>query len=433
MEIFAMTDHISPARTGALSRPSFVRSTCRAAAVALALGSIAGLASAGCSGENAESSERIQQSLSTALVISQIFAGGGNTNAPFRHDFVELWNRGNAPVRIAGHSIQYATEGRAFSRKVDLPDVTVPGGGFYLVRLGSSGARGAALPAPDWVAEDELLNLQAISGRVALVASTTLLACGGPNDRCDLSQTIDFVGYGSASDFRRAPAESPGNTRALVRARGGCDDRGNNRFDFTLAAPAPRNSLTTPRFCDAVESDGGPVVLDDAGGADAHPEPDSAAEDAAVEGDGEAPGTSLPDADVPSPDLPDADVPSPDLPDADVPDANTQDASRSDGDTPDARPEDAAVPPRRDSGSAPDSSQPDVTDDGRNADNPAGPRNPDSRADAPDSTDGEGCACRSAGGLKASSTNGAAAFIAFALVLLRRRGRGRGALHGSWL
>ena len=29
------------------------------------------------------------------LVISQIFGGGGNSGAPFRNDFIEIFNNGN--------------------------------------------------------------------------------------------------------------------------------------------------------------------------------------------------------------------------------------------------------------------------------------------------------------------------------------------------
>src|SRR5688500_1714734 len=37
------------------------------------------------------------QSTST-VVISQVYGGGGNTGAPFRNDFIELYNRGTEPV-----------------------------------------------------------------------------------------------------------------------------------------------------------------------------------------------------------------------------------------------------------------------------------------------------------------------------------------------
>ncbi|MCB0159237.1 MAG: lamin tail domain-containing protein, partial [Caldilineaceae bacterium] len=43
-----------------------------------------------------------------AVVISQIYGGGGNSGATFTHDFVELFNPGPDPVVLTGWSVQYA-------------------------------------------------------------------------------------------------------------------------------------------------------------------------------------------------------------------------------------------------------------------------------------------------------------------------------------
>ena len=37
--------------------------------------------------------------LSTDVVISQVYGGGGNNSATFTHDFVELFNRGRRRCR----------------------------------------------------------------------------------------------------------------------------------------------------------------------------------------------------------------------------------------------------------------------------------------------------------------------------------------------
>ena len=47
--------------------------------------------------------------MSTNVVISQVFGGGGNTGAPYHNDFVELFNRTATPVSLAGWSVQYAS------------------------------------------------------------------------------------------------------------------------------------------------------------------------------------------------------------------------------------------------------------------------------------------------------------------------------------
>ena len=40
------------------------------------------------------------RSMSTDMVVSQLFAGGGNANAPYANDYVELFNRGASPVAV---------------------------------------------------------------------------------------------------------------------------------------------------------------------------------------------------------------------------------------------------------------------------------------------------------------------------------------------
>jgi uncharacterized protein len=44
-------------------------------------------------------------SASSTMVVSQVFAGGGNANAPYSNDFVELFNRGSTPADLGGWSI----------------------------------------------------------------------------------------------------------------------------------------------------------------------------------------------------------------------------------------------------------------------------------------------------------------------------------------
>ena len=47
--------------------------------------------------------------VSADLVISQVYGGGGNSGAPYKNDFVELFNRGSAAVSLDGLSVQYAS------------------------------------------------------------------------------------------------------------------------------------------------------------------------------------------------------------------------------------------------------------------------------------------------------------------------------------
>ena len=47
--------------------------------------------------------------ISSNIVISQVYGGGGSVGATYNRDFVELFNRGNAPVSLNGWSVQYGS------------------------------------------------------------------------------------------------------------------------------------------------------------------------------------------------------------------------------------------------------------------------------------------------------------------------------------
>src|SRR5919198_3566012 len=46
---------------------------------------------------------------SVSLVVSQAYGGGGNTGAPWRNDFIEVFNPTAAGVDVTGWSVQYAS------------------------------------------------------------------------------------------------------------------------------------------------------------------------------------------------------------------------------------------------------------------------------------------------------------------------------------
>lgn len=179
------------------------------------------------------------------VVISQIYGGGGNSGALIRSDFVELFNRGNEPVPLAGWSIQYASSASASWQVLALTGEIGPGR-HYLVRLAPGGTNGVLLPPADVTGG---MNLSASAGKVALVRALTALS-----GVCPVSDSIaDLAGYGSAAScFEGAgPAPAPSSTRAVFRALNGCRDTGDNAADFFTAAPLPRNSQEPPDSCTA--------------------------------------------------------------------------------------------------------------------------------------------------------------------------------------
>jgi hypothetical protein len=190
----------------------------------------------------------------SAVVVSQIYGGGGNAGATFRNDYVELLNAGSGPVDLSGWTVQYATAAGTSWQTTALSGTIAPGR-YYLVQLASNSDVGSALPPADATGTS---NLGGTSGKIALVRGAAALTCGASAGTCSADPLVeDLVGYGSTSDFEGAgstPALS--NTSAALRANDGCTDTGNNATDFAAAAPAPRNSLSPVNSCASPPSPG---------------------------------------------------------------------------------------------------------------------------------------------------------------------------------
>jgi predicted extracellular nuclease len=185
-----------------------------------------------------------QPESTSQIVISQIFGGGGNSGAPFRNDFIEIFNRGSVAVSLAGWSVQYASATASTWSVTPLTSVVLLPGQYYLVQQSSGGANGNALPAAD---ASGTIAMAAGSGKVALVTNSTALNGACPNN----PSIVDMVGYGSTANCFRgtAPAPAASNTSALLRAANGCQDLRNNVTDFGAGPPSPRNTNALTRIC----------------------------------------------------------------------------------------------------------------------------------------------------------------------------------------
>ena len=182
-----------------------------------------------------------------SVVISQVYGAGGNSGALYRHDFIELFNRGSATVDLTGWAIHYASAtGTSWQRT--LLGGTLQPGQRYLIQQASGGGSGIALPTPDSVGT---IAMAATAGKLLLTSTDTV---PGPSAGCPAGLTvIDLVGYGSAASCFEGSARgpAPGSTTALVRREGGCTDSDQNGSDFLLQAPLPRNSSTPLTPCNA--------------------------------------------------------------------------------------------------------------------------------------------------------------------------------------
>ena len=185
--------------------------------------------------------------VSADMVVSQVYAGGGNSGATFTNDFVELFNRGASPIDLSTWSIQYASAAGTTWQVTPLSGSVQPGR-YFLVQLASAAAVGAPLPTPDATGTTNMANT---GGKVALVRSTAALSCGAAAGSCSADPLVaDLIGYGSASDYEGSGAATGlTNTTAALRASGGCTDTDDNASDFAGATPDPRNSASAPAGC----------------------------------------------------------------------------------------------------------------------------------------------------------------------------------------
>jgi predicted extracellular nuclease len=178
--------------------------------------------------------------VSTSIVISQVYGGGGNAGATLKNDFIELYNRGAAPQSLSGWSVQYASAAGTTWQVTNLTALTLQPGQYYLVQEAAGAGGTVNLPTPDAIGT---IAMSAAAGKVALVNTTTALSGSGCPQPASV---VDFVGYGAANCSEGTPTAATANTTAAIRKNDGATDTDNNLADFIVAPPNPRNSVPTP-------------------------------------------------------------------------------------------------------------------------------------------------------------------------------------------
>ncbi|HEX3083838.1 MAG TPA: Calx-beta domain-containing protein, partial [Pyrinomonadaceae bacterium] len=203
----------------------------------------------------------IQNDDTPNLVISQIYPGGGLTNASYTNDFIELYNRGTSTIdfSITQYSAQFLSTTGSTWVKTDLNTGVIAPGRYFLIREASGGATGVSLPSPDATGTINLTSTT--DGKVALVSGTTLLAgsCPGDDGTAPFNPTnvADFAGYGGTAATANHCYEGTGpaaftlgnNASADFRKAGGCVDTNDNAGDFFTAQANPRNSAAPISDC----------------------------------------------------------------------------------------------------------------------------------------------------------------------------------------
>ena len=181
------------------------------------------------------------------IVISQIYGGGGNSGATYKNDFIELFYRGTTSISITGWSVQYAsaTGTGLFSNAMTPLSGTLVPGQYYLIQEAAGSGGTVSLPTPDATGT---IAMSATGAKVALVDTTTGLACNGGSTPCSpaqLAEIMDLVGWGNANFFEGSgPGPTTSNTTSLLRINGGLQDTDNNSIDFGVGVPTPRNTAS---------------------------------------------------------------------------------------------------------------------------------------------------------------------------------------------
>src|SRR5262245_31858967 len=121
--------------------------------------------------------------------ISQVYGGGGNAGAPYKNDYVELYNNSGVSVDISGWSLQYGSAtgtvelGSCVNCLTVLPQGSCIGpNGYFLIQLACGTNTAAAdLPVtPDYAVQpcaSAANNLSATSGKIALKADNVVTFC----------------------------------------------------------------------------------------------------------------------------------------------------------------------------------------------------------------------------------------------------------------
>ena len=178
---------------------------------------------------------------SSAVVISEVYGGGGNSGAQSRNDFIELYNKGPSPVSVSGWSVQYSSTTGATWAATPLTGSIAPGAYYLVAERAGSNTAAAPLPPADATGS---LAMSGTNGKIALVTSSAALTCGTV---CSTAAgVLDFVGYGSATDLAGSPTPALSNTTSANRKVTPFTNTGDNANDFTIEAPTPKAAAPTP-------------------------------------------------------------------------------------------------------------------------------------------------------------------------------------------
>lgn len=178
------------------------------------------------------------------VIINEAYVYGSANPAPvYSNRFVELYNAGGTAQDLSGWSLQYRKADWSKGGTVSAQTLTgsIAPGGYYLISLPGNAAGTTPIAGADLTSTS--VTPSGTAGTLWLASTTAKLdlpvaAVGAA------SGLVDLVGYGSSDTFETKGAPEPGSKGALQRTN--FADTNDNSADFTLGAPTPQGSKTTP-------------------------------------------------------------------------------------------------------------------------------------------------------------------------------------------
>jgi hypothetical protein len=177
-----------------------------------------------------------------SVEISQVYTHGGESQATYDRDYIELLNRSSQAINVGDWSVQVSGASSPNWSVIPLTGVVLQPHEYLLIAA-HSGSGGNPLPGFDI---SSTVSVPSGGGRIAVVASPSALSCGADASCVTAQGVIDFLGYGAGTSAEGgAPATPlPGVTQALFRGSAGCAETNNNGADFSVAAALPHWGMT---------------------------------------------------------------------------------------------------------------------------------------------------------------------------------------------
>jgi hypothetical protein len=208
--------------------------------------------------------------VSTTIVISQTFSGGGSAAGAWNRDYVELHNISGATQSLDGLALQYGSGTGQFGSAATLifafpSGITLAAGQYYLIQTGTTAGLNILPITPDQTTTN--INMAGASGKIALTNTAVALGCGATGTPCTLpdARIIDSVAYGTSNNGEGGTTVNAAAltvTQSAMRKFSGCVETDNNNADFFVntfaAVPVNtlRNSSTPVVNCTVTAADG---------------------------------------------------------------------------------------------------------------------------------------------------------------------------------